>query len=280
MKESIMKDTVTVVIPFYNDGSWVREAVHSVRCQTYPEVEIILVDDGSDDQKSRDIFHSLQFENLKKISIPHHGPSAARNAGIKAGHGEWILPLDADDMMEPSYIEKAVQIMKNNPHAGIVYCMADQFGKAAGAWNLPPFSMGTMLLHNVIFITALFRREDWIKAGGFDETFQDGIEDYYFCLSLLEIGRDVYQIPEILFHYRVKKRSRNAGFMQNPVRFREYFAHIQEKHKRLYQEHAMEFTQMAREELINQQYRILYLQEQMEHNGILSRLIARLKKNL
>ncbi len=267
-----MKDFVSVIIPFYNDGEYIQESVNSVLNQTYSNIEIIIVDDGSDDANSIKILNQIEFPNLKKIRIAHHGPSAARNKAIEICNGEWILPLDADDTIESTYIAKAVYIMKTNSNMGIVYCLADQFGEAKGPWQLPQFNMGKMLLNNIIFVTALFRKKDWDKIGGFDETFEHGIEDYDFWLSILGLGRNVYQIPECLFHYRIKKKSRNKNIGNSMDLLKGYFAIIQNKHRNLYIENFDQFANEIRNAFIEEQYKCKTLHTKYKIKKYISKL--------
>src|SRR5690606_41602075 len=103
-------------------------------------------------------------------------------SSIGAATGEFILPLDADDRIDPSYVAKAIAILRERPEVGIVYCKAERFGAANGPWELPPYDIRELAIDNVIFVTSLFRRADWERVGGFNEHLRHGVEDY-------EIGR-------------------------------------------------------------------------------------------
>ncbi len=201
--------TVSVVIPCYNHGAFIGEAIASVRNQTYTDHEIIVVDDGSNDPATVRLFDSNSFPDTRIIRTENRGPSCARNTGIANARGRYILPLDADDLIEPTYLAKAVFVLDSRNNVGIVYCKGVYFGERTGDWGLPDYSLDAMLENNTIFVTALFRRDDWDKVGGFKDDMKAGFEDYDFWLSIIELGRDVYQIPERLFHYR--KHSRKAS---------------------------------------------------------------------
>ena len=188
------------------------------------------------------------------MKIEHSGPAIARNKAIDFCSGDFILPLDSDDLIAPTYIEKATNIIEQDQNIGIVYCLADRFGSAKGIWRLPKFDIGKMLVSNIIFVTSLFRKDDWKAVGGFDETFQNGIEDYDFWLSILEMGRGVYRIPEILFHYRIKKSSRNQKFGRNPELLKKYFSIIQQKHRNLYFDNYSCFCNEVMNALIDEQF--------------------------
>lgn len=198
---------VSVVIPCYNQGVYLDEAVISVLEQSWQDLEIIIVNDGSTDGETVDILSFYERPRTRVIHTENRGLAAARNAGIAEARGAYILPLDADDRIGKEYLEKGVTVLESRPDVGIVYCLAEKFGADNGAWNSPRFSLRRMLLGNLIFCSALFRREDWERTGGYDPGMASGWEDWDFWLSLLELGRGVYRIPEVLFHYRVKEVS-------------------------------------------------------------------------
>lgn len=213
------------------------EAIRSVQNQTYNPIEIIVVDDGSTDSETVKILEELEKDTARVFRVDHLGPAAARNYGISEAKGRYILPLDADDKIAPTYIEKAVAVLKHNDHVGVVYCYADLFGEQTGRWQLPDYSLDRMLLDNIVFVTALFYREDWEKVGGFCNSMSHGMEDYDFWLSLLELGREIYQIPEVLFFYRIKPTSRTTILKDSCEKMQSMYGQIFENHKALYQKH-------------------------------------------
>ncbi len=198
---------VTVVIPCYNHGKFIEESIGSVLAQTCPDFEIIVVNDGSTDPFTTTLLKELQAEKTTVVHTANQGLAEARNTGIRRARGRYILPLDADDRIAPTYLEKAVAILEADPEVGIVYCRAQLFGAADCEWQLPDYSPQAMLLDNIIFCSALFRREDWQLSGGYDPGMVYGWEDYEFWLGLLERGRKVVKIPEMLFFYRVASDS-------------------------------------------------------------------------
>ena len=203
---------VSIVIPCFNDGKYLPEALASARAQTYPNIEIIVVDDHSTDGETIKILERVKEEGLSVVKTPEgkKGPSAARNEGISLASGTYILPLDADDRIDPLYVEKSVAILESRPETGICYCKVRLFGIKNGSLERPPYSWNNLLAGNMIVATALFRKQDWQMLGGYDETLQSGLEDYAFWIKLISLGREVVQIDEELFHYRIKPRSRTA----------------------------------------------------------------------
>ena len=259
--QQIMVSKVSVIIPYYNDGKYIAETLYSVNQQTYSNIEIILIDDGSDDTESIRIFDEIKLKDGIKLREVNAGPSVARNLGISHANGKYILPLDADDKIAPSYIEKAVEVLEKKPQCGIVYSKAAFFGVDGGRWNLPPFSMGKMLISNIIFNAGLFRKKDWEACGGYDESLKAGIEDWEFWLSILALKRDVYQINEVLFYYRIKKISRNQKFGKNQDLIRKTYFDIQAKHKDLYKNFFDEYLLASREWMLNQSFALQELQQ-------------------
>jgi glycosyltransferase involved in cell wall biosynthesis len=223
---------VSVIIPCYNHGRYLGEAVASVLAQTYDDYEIIIVNDGSTDPETNTLLASWDSPKTRVIQTDNQGLAAARNNGIREAGGEYILPLDADDRIGETYLAKAVKVLDAENEVGIVYCRARLFGARDADWNLPEFSLQEMLVDNVIFCSAVFRRSDWDLAGGYDTGLTYGWEDYDLWLSLLELGRKVYQIPEILFYYRV---SADSMVRARPRRHKlETFAGIYRKHHQFF----------------------------------------------
>ena len=182
---------VSVIIPCFNQGAFLDEAVDSVLAQTFVDLEIIVVNDGSTDASTRHKLNTYRRDKTRVVTTDNQGLAAARNNGIAAAAGDYILPLDADDRIAPRYIEEAVAVLEAEPDTGIVYCQARLFGAVEADWLLPPYSIDEMLRDNVIFCSALFRRADWEPVGGYDTGMVYGWEDYEFWLSLIERGKAV-----------------------------------------------------------------------------------------
>lgn len=193
---------VSVIVPCYNHGQFLDEAIASVLAQTYADYEIIIVNDGSTDEETLTLLNGYDKPKTKVIHTSNQGLAAARNKGIEESSGVYILPLDADDRISPTYMEKAVRVLDERDEVGIVYCEAMFFGEKTGRWELPSYEFSQFLMSNLIFASAFFRKSDWAKTGGYNSNMIYGWEDYDFWLSLIELGREVHQIPEVLFHYR------------------------------------------------------------------------------
>ncbi len=245
--------TVSVIIPCYNQGQFLDEAVDSVLVQSFADFEIIIVNDGSTDDLTNRLLKTYAKEKTRVIATANMGLAAARNNGIAVACGKYILPLDADDRIGTSYLEKAVAILDADSEVGIVYCKARLFGAVETDWLLPDYSLERMLVDNLIFCSAFFRRDDWLDAGGYDPGMVYGWEDYEFWLGLIERGRKVVRLEENLFCYRVASDSmvRSKEKWQKVAMFRR----IYERHQRLFSDNIgvwIETIADARDKILHQ----------------------------
>ncbi len=208
------------------------EALESALSQTHADTEIIVVNDGSKDAPGESLLQMLEQKGISLIEIPNSGPSFARNTGIQKAQGQLILPLDADDALAPTYIEEAVQVFRNNDDAGIVYCDAEFFGDQTGKWELPPYNFPDILLDNYIFASAVFRKDDWSRVGGYNVNMKHGWEDHDFWLSIVELKRTIIRIPKTLFRYRKVAESRTKKFSRDQKI--EMYGNLLNNHRQLY----------------------------------------------
>ncbi len=202
---------VSVVIPCYNQGRYLDEAVSSVLGQSFTDFETLIVNDGSNDPETCSLLASYGRPKTRVIHTENGGVSAARNRGINEAGGEYILPLDADDRIAPSYLEQAVTILDRCPAVGIVYGEAEFFGARSGPMSLPSYSPFCILWENSIFSAAVFRKEGWQRAGGYRPVMRQGWEDWDFWLTMTELGLGVVRLPEVVLQYRIRPNSRDRA---------------------------------------------------------------------
>ena len=207
---------VSIIVPCYNQGLYLKECLESILQQTYSQWECIIVDDGSSDnlEQIANTF-SEQDSRFRYIYQSNQGVSAARNNGIKISGGEYILPLDGDDKIGKTYLDEAVLILKNKQNIKLVYCKAAFFGEVNKPWQLPVFSIKRMLRDNIIFCSAIFRRMDFNKTKGYNPDFYYCWEDWDFWLTMLESGGEVVKLNSLNFFYRIRKNSRNISSQNN-----------------------------------------------------------------
>lgn len=225
---------VSIVVPCFNLAKYLPETLNSVLHQSYTQWECIIVDDGSsDDSAAIAKIYASRDDRFKLISLENGGVSRARNIGVDASQGDFILLLDADDIIMPHYIATAISAFEADPSLTIVYGKAERFGKQ-NSWDLPDFSLGTMLARNCLYISCLFKKSDFVP---FDSTFKTGFEDWDFWLSILENNENpkVLRLPDLCFRYRTRKSSRNTQVTEDVLdNIRQL---LWEKHKGLYAKH-------------------------------------------
>ncbi|MGE7943740.1 glycosyltransferase family A protein [Lysinibacillus xylanilyticus] len=265
---------VSIIMPCFNDGEYIKESIESVLSQTYKEIELIIINDGSTDELTNNILNNLSHPNIKIFTTSNIGPSAARNFGISKSTGKYILPVDADDLIHSLYIEECVKQLNQNDNVGIVYCYAELFGEQTGRWDLPEYSFEKMLLDNIIFVTSMFRKKDWEIIGGFNENLVHGMEDYDFWLSILELEREVVQLKEVYFYYRIKKVSRTTKFSDNSRIVKDTYKTLYLNHSEFYRKYSKEYAMILRDSLIEQ----IYINKKLTDLGPILNKVKRMSK--
>ena len=199
---------MSVIIPCFNHGEFLPEAVMSVIKIKRDDIEIIVVDDGSTNERTRQEIDKLCREGIKVIRQENKGLGAARNVGILASQGEFIFPLDADDRLHPGWIDRGIRILESNSQVGVVYGDAECFGTRNCRWTTGTFDPNRLLQWNYIHASALYRRSVWEQNRGYDSTMPvQGYEDWDFWLGALEHGWEFAYIPEVFFDYRQHESS-------------------------------------------------------------------------
>lgn len=202
---------VSVIIPCFNHGKYVDEAVNSILKQTYQDFEIIIIDDGSTDSFTIKKLKSYNKPKTKVIRTKNNGLPAARNKGIQEAKGEYILTLDADDKFDSSFLKKAVKILDNNQKIGVITCMIKTFGLLDQIWYPKGGGIQDFLIENNCCSSALFRKACWSEVGAYDEKMKNGCEDWNFWIGVTARGWRIYCIKEPLFFYRVSKNAMHIG---------------------------------------------------------------------
>lgn len=206
---------VSIIVPCFRQADYLPEALDSVLAQTYQNWECVIVNDGSPDNTEEVVKrYLLQDPRFKYIKQQNRGPAVARNVGIENSCGEFILPLDADDLIASSYLERAVKVFAQNANTKLVYCKAVKFGLINEPWVLDDFDYDRFIWDNCIFCTAMYKRIDYLKTGGYNVNMTHGLEDWDFYLSLLQKDDIVFCIDESLFHYRIKQLSRTTEMLR------------------------------------------------------------------
>jgi hypothetical protein len=226
---------ISIIIPCYNDAQYIEQSVNSALNQTYPNKEVIVVDDGSNDE-TKAVLKKLESQITKLITQENKGQSTARNVGIKEAKGDYILVLDSDDFFEPSFCVKAITLFMKNNDAKIITCYANRIFENKKTNVFKPFGGQIMdfLLNNCSIGNAIFKKIDWKKINGYDQMMIKGFEDWEFYIRLLKYDGSAYVIPEPLFNYRLRNDSTTSK--ANKIKY-ELLKYIYLKHQDLYKEH-------------------------------------------
>lgn len=232
---AMSKIAVSVIIPCYNQGEFVLEAIASVESCQDKVYEILIVNDGSTSPVTQKVLSYLQEKGYQVIDQPNQGLAAARNTGIKKARGRYILPLDADNKIKPAYITEAIEILDEHPEVGVVYGDAELFGEKTGIVEVPDFDINRLVAGNYIDACAVFRKIVWQESGGYDSNIPQklGYEDWDFWLGVAEKGWQFYHVSEVLYNYRFRANSMVSG-CNIPENRRELFRYICSKHIGLY----------------------------------------------
>ena len=200
---------VSIIIPCYNQSGYLPEAVASVIAQTFSNWEIFIINDGSPDDTNRVAQHLINIYPKYRINLiekPNGGVADARNIGIHAAHGRYILPLDADDKLHPQMLEKTVALLESDPNIDIVYTDLQQFGISNQLIRAADYDFSQLVRNNQLNYCSLYKREIWDTVGGYDPNIC-GYEDWDFWISCGKKGYIARRLPEPLFFYRVKEVS-------------------------------------------------------------------------
>ena len=210
-----INDLVSIIIPCYNQAQYLEESVQSALDQTYPNIEIIIINDGSSDN-TEEIALDLQLkypEKIKLISQENSGVSEARNNAIHQSKGKYILPLDADDRLDLQMISHCIKSMVDE-QADIVYTDLQCFGIRDEVVKRRPFRENHILYKNLLPATSLFRRSVWEQTNGYKANMKEGYEDWEFWINAYSHKFTFFHLPEPLVYYRTVLVSRDTVALQ------------------------------------------------------------------
>ncbi|TVM34468.1 hypothetical protein DQK91_07790 [Oceanidesulfovibrio marinus] len=198
---------VSVVVPCHNYGKYLRECVESVLMQTFRDWELIIVNDGSTDNTSEvaaGLLRDYPDHSIRYIEQENRGIVQPRNRGVTLARGEYILPLDADDILSPEFLEKTVPVLDARDDLGYVSTKTLFFGSTNKIWPGEEFKWVNLLVTNQQTNTTLYRKAMWKDIGGYDERMIHGYMDWEFWIRATRHGWVGEQIDEPLFFYRRK----------------------------------------------------------------------------
>lgn len=227
---------MSVVIPYFRLERYVGETVESVLAQTHPRIEMLIVNDGSLREEDEPLYNGA-LAGATVLTQPNSGLSAARNLGIASARGRYVLPLDADDVLEPTFVERCVDALERDPELAYVTTWVSYMdpdgrplpGDHAG--YMPYGNWSRLIERNNVGGTcaALFRRRLFELGFGYSPDLTS-YEDWLLYYDLRRAGYEGGVIPERLFRYRVRPESmmRTDGKPQLETIYNEIRAHLRE----------------------------------------------------
>ena len=209
---------VSIIVPVYNTGKYLEECLDSILSQTYKNIEIICIDDGSTDNSPEILKkYAHNDKRLKVMTQKNLGVISARNNAINEAKGEYILAIDSDDIVADEIVEKFLKALEGNKYA-LVVPRVECFEGQIGEYVMPELNATNMANQNCIVSTCgMYKKEYWEKYGGYDEGFSAGMEDYDFWWNFFQDKQKAIRSDDILFFYRVKNKneSRNLQTLKN-----------------------------------------------------------------
>lgn len=222
---------VSVVIACFNHAAYLGEAIESALAQTYSPVEIVVVDDGSTDDSAQ----VARRYPVRLLQQTNKGLAAAGNAGVRASRGTFVMRLDADDRLKPTYVEETLQPLLDNPDLHFVYTQIEYFGARTGSYPIEEFDPETLAERNYVHASAVMRRASFDAVGGYcGESSRLRCEDWDLWLSFADHNLPGKLVARPLLEYRrhphPSRNNFNLLFPRTIRRETELVWHLQQHH--------------------------------------------------
>jgi len=228
---------ISVIVPCFDLGAFLPDTIDSVLAQTYDDFEVLVVDDGSTDPATVELLAHARWPHTSIVRAPHRGVSAARNVGIAHARGDYLCFLDADDLLEPNFLERTVAALDADPTLTFVSTWLRTFGAEEWLWQPERCDLEALLAEDTVLTASLVRRDAVTALGGFDEKMpEQGYEDWDLWLGLVAAGHRGTILREPLFRYRRREGSVSQE-LEKPAVTRQLTEYLVAKHRRHYQRH-------------------------------------------
>ena len=262
---------VSVIVPHYNLAEFLPETLTSIERQTYTNIETIVIDDGSTDPESIKLIESLSRPNLRIVRQKNTGLSGARNTGIREAKGEFILPVDADDLISPTFVEKAVRVMQREPELAYVKALVGYFRQSPsrrfGGWVPLGLHRDLLPIHNCAGCCMALFRAQAVRDAGCYSTELTSYEDWDLYCSLAGLGLHGAVIPDFMLHYRIRPDSMLRTEVEK--RRQRLHARVLERHPNLPRDHSRVLRTMLSEQMEA---------AKLEHAGLRYKLVDRINE--
>lgn len=205
---------ISVIIPNYNTAHYIESAINSVLNNDYQDYEIVVVDDGSSDSSDAVVDKYLKLPNFRYVKQANSGLAAARNTGIEHSHGEYLVFLDSDDIIEPEKLRRQADFLDANPDYGATYsntiCFVENNVDDLIKIKFPHYQgdiLSDLVFGNFMHVNTLMVRKSLVLAAGkFDPQFRE-LEDWDLWLRMSLIGTRFHYDDEILSRVRIRRGS-------------------------------------------------------------------------
>lgn len=242
-----LSPAVSVVIPCFDQGEFLIDAVASVERSVAVPYELLIANDGSREPRTRDILAILRQAGYRILDQDNQGLGATRNRLFAEAAAEAVMPLDADNQLRPGFIEPALEVLAHAPDVAAVYGDRMDFGLRSEHVKVGDFDADALLYDNYIDACALIRKRAWRECGGYEERLPEpGLEDWDLWLSLIQRGWRLHYLPMPAFDYRVRPDSMLRAF-DDPAVFGTTRGYIIGKHAAGYIDRLRRYSQSLRD---------------------------------
>ncbi|KAA5822446.1 glycosyltransferase [Algibacter amylolyticus] len=234
----MINNSISIIIPCFNQAQFLEETLVSVFNQSSKDRwECIIVNDGSSDNSEEiALSWTKKDKRFKYFYKENGGLSSARNFGINNAVNNIILPLDSDDVIDKELIRDVINTF-NNTNADVVHYDVSFFGEKKGIYSLPNYNYKTLLLQNTFIACTPFKKERYLKIGGYDEKLKS-FEDWDLWIRMLNENSKVVKISKPLYYYRKHETgSLSNSFSESPKLYFDLYDYIYTKNKAIYDAH-------------------------------------------
>ncbi|ABU59697.1 glycosyltransferase [Roseiflexus castenholzii] len=249
---TVTPDTVpgllSVVVPYHNLGAYLAETIASIVASSYRPLDIVIVDDGSDDPASVAALEQvgqMHPDLVRIVRCERGGLARARNRGAQAARGEFLAFVDADDLVEPSFFERAIDVLQRYDNVSFVYSWVRFFGESDACWPTWNVEFPYLLAHNMLTAFVVVRRSDFLAWGQNDPSLSDALEDYDAWISMVEQGCIGVSLPDPLVRYRM--RSDSMYHSLSDAQILEMYDRIVARHRSVYERYGAELFALQNE---------------------------------
>jgi glycosyltransferase involved in cell wall biosynthesis len=216
---------LTVVTACYNHGQYIVECMESVLSQSEQDIEHIIIDDGSTDDSAY-VAYGMAGADMRiqiRRNMANRGLAYSLNRGITMARAPWVLKVDADDSIAPTYVEEILRAADDDPSRNIIFSPAQHFGSRTDVYTYPAFDPSEMVDTLMIAGCAAMQVELWDAVGGYDETMRFAEDWDLHIRAHLAVGLVPHQLSHPLWFYRKHGPSASTAGIAALPRLRKYW---------------------------------------------------------